>query len=157
MITKHLYENSKSIVNHKKYRDTVEGSYVIDSRGKSVLERRDSLDEWKHDDGKSKLPVFERVQNADKFELKINNEGVLYKEDFDVHYLMGRIPPLDQVDDLMQQLKRWFCEQNFIDIDLEMAKKFRIVEEVEKNRRYRTEKERTVLVEHCQGRTFQGS
>ena len=132
MITKHLYENSKSIVNHKKYRDTVEGSYVIDSRGKSVLERRDSLDEWKHDDGKSKLPVFEWVQNADKFELKINNEGVLYKEDFDVHYLMGRIPPLDQVDDLMQQLKRWFCEQNFIDIDLEMAKKFRIVEEVEK-------------------------
>ena len=132
MITKHLYENSKSIVNHKKYRDIVEGSYVIDSRGKSVLERRDSLDEWKHNDGKSKLPVFEWEQNEDKFELKINNEGVLYKEDFDVHYLMGRIPPLDQVDDLMQQLKRWFCEQNFIEIDLEMAKKFRIVEEVEK-------------------------
>ena len=101
-------KTAKSIVNSKKYRDIVEGSYVINPNGKSVLERRSSLIDWKHSDGKSKLPVFEWVQNADQFELKINNEGVLYKEDFNVHYLMGRIPPIDQVDDLMQQLKRWF-------------------------------------------------
>ena len=132
ILTKRMYENVTSIVNYKKYRDIVEGSYVINPNGKSFLERKDSLDEWKHDDGKSKLPVFEWVPIADKFELKINNEGVLYKEDYDVHYLMGRKPRIHQVDDLMQQLKKWFCEQNYVDIELEMAKKFKLVEEVEK-------------------------
>ena len=128
ILTKRMYENVTSIVNYKKYRDIVKGSYVINPNGKSFLERKDSLDEWKHDDGKSKLPVFEWVPIADKFELKINNEGVLYKEDYDVHYLMGRKPRIHQVDDLMQQLKKWFCEQNYVDIELEMAKKFKLVE-----------------------------
>lgn len=121
LITNKLYENSKSIVNVKKYRDIADGSYVINPNGESVLQRRNSLTECKHADGKSKLPFFEWVQNADKFELKINNEGVQYKEDFDVHYLMGRMPPIHQRDDLLQQLRRWFCEQNYIDIDVEMA------------------------------------
>lgn len=108
-------------MNVKKYRDIADGSYVINPNGESVLQRRNSLTECKHADGKSKLPFFEWVQNADKFELKINNEGVQYKEDFDVHYLMGRMPPIHQRDDLLQQLRRWFCEQNYIDIDVEMA------------------------------------
>lgn len=132
LITNKLYENSKSTVNVKKYRDIADGSYVINPNGESVLQRRNSLTECKHADGKSKLPFFEWVQNADKFELKINNEGVQYKEDFDVHYLMGRMPPIHQRDDLMQQLRRWFCEQNYIDIDVEMAEKFQLVEEIEK-------------------------
>lgn len=105
---------------------------MINPNGESVLQRRNSLTECKHADGKSKLPFFEWVQNAYKFELKINNEGVQYKEDFDVHYLMGRMPPIHQRDDLLQQLRRWFCEQNYIDIDVEMAEKFQLVEEIEK-------------------------
>ena len=62
LLTKNLYEN---IVNSKKYREFAEGSYVINPNGKSVLERS-SLIEWKHSDGKSKLPLFEWVKNADK-------------------------------------------------------------------------------------------
>ena len=143
-------------MNVKKYRDIADGSYVINPNGESVLQRRNSLTECKHADGKSKLPFFEWVQNADKFELKINNEGVQYKEDFDVHYLMGRMPPIHQRDDLLQKLRRWFCEQNYIDMDVEMAEKFQLVEEIEKTDSS-GQKTKELFIKYRQSGTFQGS
>lgn len=61
-----------------------------------------------------------------------DNEGVQYLDSFDTHYLMQVIPPMSQASVLVDELKQWFCEENYVDIEPEMAKKFHMIEELEK-------------------------
>ena len=131
MLSKSLHDHAKSIVNYPEFRKSVEKNYVIDPAGESVTEVRNHIKDWTNADGTSKLPVFEWRRVADTFELTINNKGVRYKDDYNVFYLI-RDPLVHQLDDVLNELTQWFCEENYVDIELGMAKKFHMVEETER-------------------------
>lgn len=132
MLTQKLHHEAKSIVNWPYFQFVVQKDYVISKAGESPNTLRNHIKQWTNDDGTSKLPVFEWKRVADVFELTINNRGVRYKDDYDYHYLMDDfVPKPAQLSHLLKAVKRWFYEENFITVELEFAKKFHMVKEVD--------------------------
>ena len=85
---------------------------------------------WKDDIGKGKFPHFEWVLNADRYDLKINNEHVQYMDVFDPDFLHP-VPPQDKRS--LEELTKLWLANNHVDIELELAKKFHLVEEKTKS------------------------
>ena len=85
---------------------------------------------WTDALGKGKFPHFEWVQNADRYDLKINNEHVQYMDVFNPNYLLP--PPAADKRTLEELTKSWLGSTH-VDIELELAKKFHLVEEKTKS------------------------
>ena len=85
---------------------------------------------WTDSKGKGKFPHFEWVQNADRYDLKINNEHVHYMDVFDPDYLA---PPAPADKRTLEALRKSWFGSNHVDIELELAKKFHLVEEKTKS------------------------
>ena len=58
--------------------------------------------------------------NADRYDLKINNEHVQYMDVFDPDYL---VPPQPQDKRTLEELTKTWVASNHVDIELELAKK----------------------------------
>ena len=68
--------------------------------------------------------------NADRYDLKINNEHVQYTDVFDPDFLHP-VPPQDKRS--LEELTKSWLANNHVDIELELAKKFHLVEEKTKS------------------------
>ena len=100
-------------------------------RGSAYLHNRGRrFDGWTDSKGKGKFPHFEWVQNADRYDLKINNEHVHYMDVFDPDYLA---PPAPADKRTLEALRKSWFGSNHVDIELELAKKFHLVEEKTKS------------------------
>mgnify|MGYP006963855965 CR=1 FL=1 len=66
------------------------------------------------------------MQNADRYDLKINNEHVNYMDVFNPDYLN---PPANADRRTKEALAQDWLKSNYVDIELELAKKFHLVEE----------------------------
>ena len=115
LVTNQLYQEMKDIYDYV-------GGYM-NSRGRR-------FEEWKDESGKGKFPHFEWVLNADRYDLKINNEHVQYMDVFDPDYLH---PPPPQDKRSLEELTKNWLANNHVDIELELAKKFYLVEEKTKS------------------------
>ena len=111
LVTNQMYKEMKDIYDY-------ENGYMY-NRGRR-------FEGWTDDSGKGKFSHFEWVQNADRYDLKINNEHIHFMDVFDPFYMLPR-PPLDKrtKEDLT---KRWI-NASHVDIELGVAKKFYLVEE----------------------------
>ena len=85
---------------------------------------------WKDESGKGKFPHFEWVSNANRYDLKISNEHVQYKDAFDPDYLH---PVPDRDSRSLEELTESWLANNHVDIELELAKKFHLIEEKTKS------------------------
>ena len=85
---------------------------------------------WKDESGKGRFPHFEWVSNANRYDLKINNEHVQYKDAFDPDYLH---PVPDRDSRSLEELTKSWLANNHVDIELELAKKFHLIEEKTKS------------------------
>ena len=85
------------------------------------------MERWKW---KGKFPHFEWVSNAGRYDLKINNEHVQYMDVFDPDFVH---PVPDRDSRSLEELTKTFLSSNFVDIELELAKKFYLMEEKQKS------------------------
>ena len=121
MLSRSLHDQAKSIVNYAEFRKIVEKDYVISNSGESVTKIRKHIKFWTHSDGTSKLPVFEWKRTSDTFELIINNKGVRYQDNYPLVYLICEASS-SPTRDSMKELKQWFFEKNYVDIEVNFAK-----------------------------------
>ena len=70
------------------------------------------------------------ISNADRYDLKINNEHVQYMNVFDPEYLH---PEPAQDERTLGKLTKTWLANNHVDIELELAKKFHFMEEKTKS------------------------
>ena len=68
--------------------------------------------------------------NADRYDLKINNEHVQYMDVFDPDFLHP-FPSQDKRS--LEELTKSWLANNYVDTELELAKKFHLVEEKTKS------------------------
>ena len=95
-----------------------------------IYNRGRRFEGWKDESGKGKFPHFEWVLNADRYDLKINNEHVQYMDVFDPDFNQP-VTPQDKRS--LEELTKSFLSSNFVEIELELAKKFHLVEEKTKS------------------------
>ena len=87
---------------------------------------------------------FESVPNADNYDLKINNENVVYLDVFNQTRQASSGPVTYFLEELIIQ----FLNENYVDIELELAKRFHIVEQVQKDGKTETNLTSSVRIEH---------
>ena len=115
LVTNQMYQEMKDIYDYG-------GGYMY-NRGRR-------FEGWKDESGKGKFPHFEWVLNADRYDLKINNEHVQYVNVFNPDFIQPT-PPLSKRS--TEELTKSFLNSNAVDIELELAKKFHLVEEKTKS------------------------
>ena len=115
LVTNQMYQEMKDIYDYV-------GGYM-NNRGRR-------FEGWKDESGKGKFLHFECVKNADRYDLKINNEHVQYMDVFDPDYLL---PPPPQDKRSLEELTKTWIASNHVDIELELAKKFYLVKEKTKS------------------------
>ena len=111
LVTNQMYQEMKDIYDY--------GAGYMYNRGRR-------FEGWKDGSGKGKFPHFEWVLNTDRYDLKINNEHVQYMDVFDPNFLHP-LPP--QGKRSLEELTKNWLANNHVDIELELAKKFHLVEE----------------------------
>ena len=115
LVTNQMYQEMKDIYDY--------GAGYMYNRGRR-------FDGWTDASGKGKFSHFEWVQNADRYDLKIKNEHVHYMDVFDPDYIQPPPPADSRTKEALT--KRWFSSSH-VDIELELAKKFHLVEEKTKS------------------------
>ena len=115
LVTNQMYQEMKDIYDYG-------GGYMY-NRGRR-------FEGWKDESGKGKFPHFEWVLNADRYDLKINNEHVQYVNVFNPDFIQPT-PPLSKRS--TEELTKSFLNSNAVDIELQLAKKFHLVEEKTKS------------------------
>ena len=104
LVTNQMYQEVKDIYDY--------GAGYMYNRGTR-------FEGWKDESGKGKFPHFEWVPNADRYDLKINNEHVQYMDVFDPDFVH---PVSDRDSRSLEELTKTFLSSNFVDIELELAK-----------------------------------
>ena len=103
------------------------------------------LSDWKSAVTKKEHhPYFEWVPNADSYDLKINNENVEYLDVFNRTQQTSSGP----ITYFLEELTILFLNENYVDIELELAKRFHIVEQVQKDGKTETNLTSSVRIEH---------
>ena len=103
------------------------------------------LSDWKSAvTKKGHHPYFEWVPNADSYDLKINNENVEYLDVFNRTQQTSSGP----ITYFLEELTILFLSENYVDIELELAKRFHIVEQVQKDGKTETNLTSSVRIEH---------
>ena len=115
LVTNQMYQEMKDIYDY--------GAGYMYNRGRR-------FEGWKDVSGKGKFPHFEWVLNADRYDLKINNEHVQYMGVFDPDFNQP-VTPQDKRS--LEELTKSFLNSNLVEIELELAKKFHLVEEKTKS------------------------
>ena len=115
LVTNQMYQEMRDIYDY--------GAGYMYNRGRR-------FEGWKDESGKGKFPHFEWVLNADRYDLKINNEHVQYMDVFDPDFNQP-VTPQDKRS--LKELTKSFLNSNLVEIELELAKKFHLVEEKTKS------------------------
>lgn len=104
------------------------------------------LAEWKNDGtGRGKHTNFELVKNADEYDLKINNEEVVY---MDVFPRKRKDVMSVEKEYSLEELTIEYLKENYVDIELGVAKTFDLVEQIQKDGNIETILTSRVRIEH---------
>lgn len=118
---------------------------INDIRGGYLQGLGSRLKDWRNViANKGNHPHFEWVQNADSYNLKINNENMNYFDVFN-HTKQTAAGPVRY---FLEELTTQFLNENYEDIELELAKKFHLVEQFEKDGKTETNSTSIVRIEH---------
>lgn len=112
------------------------------------------LAEWTNKTtGKGKHTHFEWVKNTDEYDFKINNEEVVYMDVFPRTRKDSSGAPVTY---FLEELAIEYLKENYVDIELGVAKSFNLVEQIDKDGVVETTLSSRVRIEHFRDPIYKG-
>ena len=133
-----IWTRMTNLLTDRMYRTFEDVNDIKGGQGKRLSDWKSAVTKKGHH------PYFEWVPNADSYDLKINNENVEYLDVFNRTQQTSSGP----ITYFLEELTILFLNENYVDIELELAKRFHIVEQVQKDGKTETNLTSSVRIEH---------
>ena len=133
-----IWTRMTNLLTDRMYRTFEDVNDIRGGQGKRLSDWKSAVTKKGHH------PYFEWVPNADSYDLKINNENVEYLDVFNRTQQTSSGP----ITYFLEELTILFLNENYVDIELELAKRFHILEQVQKDGKTETNLTSSVRIEH---------
>ena len=133
-----IWTRMTNVLTDQMYRMFEDVNDIREGQGKRLADWKSAVIKKGHH------PYFEWVPNADSYDLKINNENVQYLDVFNNTEQSSSGP----VNYFLEELIIQFLNENYVDIELELAKRFHIVKQVQKDGKTETNLTSSLRIEH---------
>ena len=133
-----IWTRMTNLLTDRMYRTFEDVNDIRGGQGKRLSDWKSAVTKKGHH------PYFEWVPNADSYDLKVNNENVEYLDVFNRTQQTSSGP----ITYFLEELTILFLNENYVDIELELAKRFHILEQVQKDGKTETNLTSSVRIEH---------
>ena len=133
-----IWTRMTNLLTDRMYRTFEDVNDIRGGQGKRLSDWKSAVTKKGHH------PYFEWVPNADSYDLKINNENVEYLDVFNRTQQTSSGP----ITYFLEELTILFLNENYVDIELELAKRFHILEQVQKDGKTEKNLTSSVRIEH---------